>query len=437
MDFKRIVKKLKNNSFVTNTGWLVFDKIFHMLLSLAVTSVTARYLGTEGYGLLKFGLAFINIFTIISKLGIDSILVSELVRDREKTGELVGTTIVLRLLSGLCSIVLTGLFTVVLRPGETVVLFITVVQSISLLFIAFDTVDYYFQSVLKSKYTAVSRSIAYPFVCILRIIFIVMKSDVRYFAWATVLDALLISLVMLFFYFKSEKQSLSFSVSTAKYLLKNSYPFIWANLLVTIYTQMDQIMVSTISGDASGGIYSAAMTIANLWVFVPNAMIDSARPIIMELKAKGNDALYQLRYKQLYAGIIWISIAAGIFFTVFPGIVVRIIYGQSYMDSVPVLMILIWSRLFSLIGTARNIWMICEEQVKYVKWFIGLGAGLNVVLNLLLIPSLGAIGAAVATLITELVSSWLIMAVSKKTRSLFRLIMEAFILKGVFTGKSE
>ena len=67
---------------------------------------------------------------------------------------------------------------------------------------------------------------------------------------------------------------MSFSMEQAKYLLKNSYPFIWANLLVTIYTQMDRIMVGTLVGDAQTGIYSAAMTIANLWIFIPNALID-------------------------------------------------------------------------------------------------------------------------------------------------------------------
>lgn len=224
---------------------------------------------------------------------------------------------------------------------------------------------------------------------------------------------------------------MSFSMEQAKYLLKNSYPFIWANLLVTIYTQMDRIMVGTLVGDAQTGIYSAAMTIANLWIFIPNALIDSARPLIMQLKADGKEAMYLKRSRQLYAGVIWLSIAAGIFFTVFSKLAIDIVYGSDYAASVPVLMILIWSRLFSLIGTTRNIWMICENQAKYVKWFVGLGAVINVVLNFLMIPKIGACGAAIATLITEFVASFLIVAVVKKTRGLFKIIMEAFLLKNV------
>lgn len=429
MDIKLIIKNKDTIRFVKNTGWLVFDKIFHMALSLVVTSMTARYLGTEGYGIINYGLSFINIFTIVCKLGIDAIIVNEIVRDREKTGELLGTTLILRLLSSFCSLVLIFCFVMVLKPGQTIVLIVTMIQSISLIFTAFDTVDFYFQSVLKSKYTAIARSISYPLVCLLRLIFIFIKANVTWFAWATVLDSLTIGIVLLYFYLKRENGKLRFSAVQGQYLLKNSHTFIWANLLVTIYTQMDRIMVGSLVGNVETGIYSAAMTIANLWIFIPNALIDSARPLIMQLKADKKDDLYVKRFRQLYAGIIWLSIIAGVFFTVFANLVINIIYGVDYLDAVPVLMILIWSRLFSLIGTARTIWMICENKSIYVKWFIGFGAVINVVLNFIMIPACGALGAAIATLVTEFVSSFLIMMFVKNTRSLFRIVIESFCLR--------
>lgn len=431
MRFNQLLKNSSAKQFMANTGWLIFDKVFHMILSLVVTSMTARYLGKEGYGVINFGLSFINIFTIICKLGIDSIIVNELVKNKEKSGEILGTTLVLRLISSLCSLVLTFVFVSVLKPNQSIVMIVTMIQSISLIFVTLDTVDFYFQSILKSKYTAIARSISYPLVCLLRLIFIFFKVSVVWFAWATVLDAVMIGIVLLYFYLKKEKRKITFSVRQAKHLLQNSYSFIWANLLVTIYTQMDRIMVGSLVGDAETGIYSAAMTIANLWIFIPNALIDSARPLIMELKASGKDETYKLRYAQLYAGIIWISIAAGIFFTVFSNITIIIIYGKEYFEAVIVLKILVWSRLFSLIGTARNIWLICEECAKYVKWFVGAGAGINIILNFILIPLFGALGAAIATLITEIVSSFFMIGIFKKTRPLMTFIWDAFRCKNV------
>lgn len=431
MNIKNMFENRDVKRFVSNTGWLVFDKVFHMALSLVVTSMTARYLGTEGYGIINYGLSFINIFTIVCKLGIDSIIVNELVKNPDQRDEILGTTLGLRLISSLCSLGLTAIFVAVLKPGQIVVMVITMIQSISLLLVAFDTVDFYFQSILKSKYTAIARSLSYPFVCAIRLVFIFFKADVTWFAWATVLDAAGIGVVLLYFYLKKEHGGFWFSWQQAKHLLKHSYPFIWANLLVTIYTQMDRIMVGSLVGDAETGIYSAAMTIANLWVFIPNALIDSSRPLIMGLKAEEQEGRYQIRYRQLYAGIIWISIVAGIFFTVLPKLVIHIIYGEAYYGAIPVLMILIWSRLFSIIGVARNIWMICEDEAKFVKWFVGLGALMNVVLNFLMIPRWGAMGAAIATLVTEFVSSFVVMAIVKETRPLFKLILEAFCLRKI------
>lgn len=440
---EKMLQKLRNKinldhtaaRFFTNTGWLVFDKLFHMALSLIVTGMMSRYLGVENYGYLNYGLAFIEIFTIICKLGIDGIIVNELIQQREKNGEILGTTTCLRLLSSLLSLVLTYLFVKILNPGETVILVITMVQSVSLIFVAFDTLDYYFQSKLESKYTAAARSISYPVVCLLRVLFIYLKKDVAWFAWATVLDALLIAAVMFYFYKKDHLPKFNLSVPMAKYLLSHSYHFIPVNLLVTIYTQMDKLMVKGMSDSTQVGLYSAAMLIANLWIFIPNALIDSGRPLVMSMKAEKNERGYTARMRQLSAGVIWISILAGLFFTVFGKLVVYIINGKAFLDAVPVLLILIWSRLFSLVGTIRSVWMLCEGQEKYIKYFIGLGAVINVALNSLLIPEFGAVGAAAATLATEVLSSFVATGICRRTRPYFKILMEALLIKKCFEKK--
>lgn len=415
--------------FLSNTGWLVFDKIFHMALSLWVTREMARYLGVENYGILNYGLAFVEIFTIVCKLGIDGILVNEIIRKKDQAGELLGTTTVLRLLSSLLSLVITGLFVWILNPGKMLVLAVTLIQSVSLLFVAFDTLDFYFQSRLQSKYTAIARSISYPLVCLLRLVFIYARKDVAWFGWATVLDALTIAVVLFYFYKKESCPKLSFSRKAAVYLLKHSYHFILVNLLVTIYTQMDKLMVGGLGNQWEVGIYTSGMTIANLWIFVPNAIIDSGRPLIMSRKAAGDEKEYRNRLGLLCMGIIWISILAGVFFSVAGKLVIWIIYGEAYMASVPVLLLLIWSRLFSLVGLVRSMWMLCEGYEKYIKYFIGLGALINLVLNTLLIPRYGATGAAIATLATEVISSFLATGCYGKTRPFFGMLLRAAVFR--------
>lgn len=419
---------LVRNKFLQNTSWLIFEQIFRMLLSLVVTSLVARYLGTFNFGQINYGLAYISIFTMLSKLGLDSMIVHEIIKNRINTGKIVGTTIVLRLVSAVISVIMIFLLLKYLEPDNFTIQLLTFIQSISLIFIAFDTVTYWFQSNLQSKYAVISKSIAFFLVSIFRLILIYLNVSVVYFAYATVIETLVIGIFVLYFYFRYEGNRLSFSFQLSKDLLRKSYHFLIAGLLVTVYTQMDKIMLGKMTTAASVGIYAAAMSIANIWVFVPMALIDSARPIVMGAK-ESDQTLYIRRFKQLYCSVIWIGVMASIFITIFAKLMIFIIFGEEYRQSISILLILVWSRIFSLIGVTRSIWLLTEDNISYQKYFLGIGAVTNFSLNLYLIPKCGAIGAAIATLLTEIISSTIALLFFKKTRPLFKLILESFLFK--------
>ena len=421
----------EQKKFIKNTGWLIFDKIVHMLMSLVVTGAVARHLGEYDYGIINYGLSFVNIFAIISKMGIDGIIVSELVKDKENEGTIVGTTLGLRMISSLLSILATLIFVYVLNPSEWIVVVVSVIESFTLIGWVFDTLDYYFQANLLSKYSALARTLSYPVVCVYRLLLVWLESSLVWFAFATVIDALIIGILLVWFYRKSKGRKLSFSWCFGKHLLSQGRHFILVNLLVTIYTQMDRLMIGGLADQSQVGLYSAAMTIANLWVFIPNALIDSARPIIMELKYQHKEVLYQKRWSQLHAAIIWLSICAGVLVTFFGKLALWIIYGEAFLGALSVLLILIWSRLFSLLGLLRSTWMLCESLEKYIKYFIGLGAVMNMILNSMLIPKFGAEGAAVATLLTEIAASFVVSSLYKKTRGLTKHIFDGLFLRKI------
>ncbi|MCM3386872.1 flippase [Ureibacillus chungkukjangi] len=416
------------SKFLKNTSWLLFEQIFRMLLGLVVTSLVARYLGTYNYGQINYGLAYIAIFTILSKLGLDSIIVHEIIKNRNHTGKIIGTTILLRLASAFISIIIICILLLFLEPDNLTIQILTFIQSISLIFIAFDTVSYWFQSNLQSKYAVISKSIAFFIISIFRLLLIYFNVSVVYFAFATILEAFVIGIFLLWFYYKHKGDRLAFSFQISKDLLKKSYHFLIAGLLVTVYTQMDKIMLGKMASASSVGIYAAGMTIATMWVFIPMALIDSARPIVMGAK-ESNQELYIRRYKQLYCAVIWIGIMASLFITIFSKPIILLIFGEEYLESISILLILVWSRIFSLIGVTRSIWLLTEDHISYQKYFLGIGAVINFSLNLYLIPKYGAIGAAIATLLAEVISSTIALVFFKKTRPLFKLIVEAVLFK--------
>ena len=144
-----------------------------------------------------------------------------------------------------------------------------------------------------------------------------------------------------------------------------------------IYTQIDKIMLGQMAGNLTVGIFTAALVISSLWMFIPNALIQSARPLIMESK-NHNEYLYRKRNKQLYCSIIWMGIVASILITILAKPIILFVYGTQFIESVQVLVILIWSRIFALIGTIKAIWLTSENLGRYLTIFVGIAAFINV-----------------------------------------------------------
>ncbi|MDN4495099.1 flippase [Ureibacillus aquaedulcis] len=424
------IKKIITTKYMRNTGWLLFEQIFRMGLTLIVTTLMARYLGTENFGILNYSLAYIMIFTAVSKLGIDSIIVNEIINNKEESGKVIGTTIYLRLVSSFISILLIFLLVKLLNPNYAAVQLITLIQSISLVLVIFDTIGFWFQSKLQSKYVVIAKSSAFAIVVLWRLALIYFEKSIYYFAVATVIEGFAISLFMIAYYIKFKGPKIRFSFEKAKHLISGSFYYFIAGLLIVVYTQLDKIMLGKMAGSTTVGIYSAAFAISSLWVFIPTALIDSARPLIMTSKNE-NEASYIRKYKQLYCSIIWMGLGAALVITLLSKPIILLIYGKQFIESVSVLIILIWSRIFSLMGTIRAIWLTIENFGKYQVFFVGIGAVINIVLNISLIPHYGAIGAAIATLIAEVISAFIAVLFFKQTRPLFKLIIQAFLFKGV------
>lgn len=147
--------------------------------------------------------------------------------------------------------------------------------------------------------------------------------------------------------------------------------------------QIDKIMIGKILNSTEVGIYTAASTVAALWEFVPNALINSARPLILEERMKNYDN-YIKKYQQLLLGITIMFVVVSCSLVLCGKWVVLVLYGNNYMEAVIPLGILVWSTGFSMIGSARGIWTIGEGLNRYMKYIVFIGAGINLVLNFFL-----------------------------------------------------
>lgn len=412
------------NKAVRNAGWIIGCKIVQSLMALIIATLSARYLGPSNYGLISYAASIVAFVAPLAQLGIRNVLVEEIVSNPKREGEVLGTTIVISLIASVFCAAGCVAFVAVANAGERVTLIVCALYSISLVFQMLEMIQYWYQAKLLSRYTSVTSLVSY-FICSLyKIFLLVTKQSIYCFAISYSLDFLIISVVLLIIYSNIGNQRLSFSWSTGKRLINRSKYYIVSSMMITIFSQTDKIMLKTMVGNSETGYYSIAITCVNLTNFVFLAIIDSFRPVIFESK-KTDDRSFRKNMTLLYSVIIYMGLAQSLFLMIFAKPVVSILYGAAYLPAIPILQILVWYTAFSYMGTVRNIWMLAEEKQKYL-WIINtLGASLNVIGNFILIPLLGACGAAIASLVTQFFTNYILCMLIKAIRPTSRLIWDS------------
>lgn len=426
---KKIIDKIKKSDVTKNSAWLISEKIIQMILSLVVNRIVVEYLQPENYGTLNYTASIVTFFASLCTLGLDAIVINEIVTKKDEQGEILGTGIFMRIVSSLLSMIMIVIVVVFLNPNNTEILIIAILQAIALLFEAFTLINIWYQSKLQSKYIAIVAFIVYIIVAIIKVTFVFIKKDLIYFAIANTLTSVLTGLFILGLYLKHKGPKLKVQVHRIVPLLKQSYHFILSGLMLAIYAQTDKIMIGKMLTDMSAvGLYSVATTITNLWSFIPMAIVTSFRPVIIELKMTDYNK-YIRKLKQLYSFILWINVAYALGVTIFADLIIKILYGEAYLGAKIPLLLAVWSGGFLYLGVARDVWFVSEGLQKYSTKISLVGCITNVALNLLLIPSMGIVGAALATTITQLCTGFISTLLFEKTRINNKYIVEALFFK--------
>ena len=413
--------------FIKNSGWMLFSRIYQMALSLVVGALTARYLGPSNYGIINYGLSYVNILNVICSLGLEGVIVKRVINKPEQEGQLIGTSIFLRIASSILSIFgLTLFFSVSVSDNTTKI--VAIIQSISLLFNLYEILELWLQAKLLSKYATIAKCIASTCVGVWKILMLSLNVTVEFFAFTVVIESFVILFVLIISYKKLHGPKIKIEIGLSKKLFSEGIQFLLSSLCIIIYTRMDKIMLGAFIDSNSVGIYSAALTISELWQFIPMAIINSSRPLLLEYK-KENEEKYNNRMKQLYSIILAMGILFGIGVMVFGKLAIGILYGKEYISAYAPLSILIWASTFAVLGSARTTWLITENKEKYLKIFVFIGAIINLILNFILIQKYTIIGVAVATLIAQITVSIIAPFLFKETRISTFQIFEALNFK--------
>ncbi len=415
---------MKGSKVLKNASWIIVCRIVQAALSMVVTILTARFLGPSNYGIINYAASIVAFFVPFMQVGLNYILVQEVIQNDDREGEVMGTALTMSLASGILSIIGVFAFVMVANRNDWVTIAVCVLYSLILIFQALEHFQYWFQAKLLSKYTSITMLAAYFIVSAYKIYLLFTGKSVYWFAISQALDYAIIAVVLFFIFNKISGVRLAFSKELAKRMFNKGKHYILPALMVTLYANIGKVMLTLITDEATCGYYSAATTCVGMATFVYNAIIESVRPVILEAKKKGDES-YKKMLTALYSFIIYLALLESIFLTVFSKLIVNILYGADYAAAIPLLRVLAWYLVFSYIGLVRNVWILAEEKEKHL-WKINLGGALfNIGLNFILIPILGAMGSAVTALFTQIFTNVIMGYLIKPMRENNKLMLKS------------
>lgn len=386
---------------INNTGWQLADNVVRMGVGLVVGIWVARYLGPTDFGLFSFVLAFVALFGAFAGLGLEDIVVRDLVRDPARRNKTLGTAFVLRF-AGCTVSFLAALGTIfVLRPGDHLNHWLVGIIAAGIFYQCVQIVEFWFHSQVQARYAVFSKNSAFLFCSFLKIILILTGQPLIAFAWVATLEVAMGSAFLIFAYTSRKERILDwrFSPQRAVSLLKDSWPLLFSGIVIILYMRIDQVMLGEMIGNVEVGIYSVAVRLAEVWIFIPRAIFYSVFPAVVEAREKDEGLLYQ-RLQQLYNLMALTGYAVAVPIALFADRLVDVLYGEAFTRAGAMLAILIWANFFSNLEIARSAYLASMNWTRIHFVTLLLGCLLNIGLNFLLIPRYGGIGAATSSLVS-------------------------------------
>lgn len=425
------IKSPHVKKYLTNTSWIFWDYVLRQGFNIFIGIYVARYLKPEGFGSLSYASVYIQLLQPLAYIGLSSIIIRDLIKYKDKSNEILGTAFVFKLIASIVSLLIIACIAWSLNislSGKWNI----VVASISLLVSPLQIIDLYFQANVKAKYIAYAQQTSTILVGALKFFGVIMCFPLIWFVCMIVIEAVITSLMLAFFY-KANKQEIKkwrFDKQVAQTFLKELLPFVFSGFFIVLYMKIDQLMIYSMLDATSLGIYTAAVKLCEPFYLIASLICSSLFPAIINGLLISREE-YEHRLQRLFNMLTWLAIFVSLGIQLFANTIIQIIYGTTFAGAEVVLQIYFWASVFVFQGVIASQAYAAEKIQVYSTFYTFIGAIVNIALNLWLIPLIGVKGAALATLISYVISGVLLNVMFKQTRFVFK--QQAYAYIAIFT----
>lgn len=386
--------------YLKNTSWIVLDKGLKVIITFFINFQIIKSLGADAFGKFSFVISFLSLGIPVAGLGLEQVLSKRIVHDVENSQSWLWTAISLRFLSSI--IVYSILFFVSLSLDRTQSLDLKYVFfwiGLSLIFQSTQVIENYFHSHISSRSSSMSWIAAVLIGACFRLYGVFYQKDVTYFAFCNFVEFFIFLSAALIFLKTREPIAFSFQKAKAKDLLTEAWPMVPAGILVSIYMKIDQVLLKEMTNFSEVGRYAAAIRISELTYILPATLSVSVFPFLSRTH-KDNHKAFMNQLDKFMSASFWFYILLAISFIWLAEPICNLIYGSKFSDIHQILQVHIFTGFIVAMSHFYVIKYVLDNQLKISFYGTIVGAVANVLLNLFLVPKMGAVGAAWASVIS-------------------------------------
>lgn len=395
-----------NRRIIKSTYSLIANQLLRYSLNIFISVWVVRYLGAELFGAFSYIVALAGIVGIFSSLGLQPIVVRELVKNPSESKVLLGTSMFLSLIAGILTFIALVIIVIFINSGEKLLLYLTLIYGFTFIFDTFKFFSFQYESLVQLDKVAKINNYAIIITSALKVLCIYFDLGIYFLVATFILESAISGILLLNIFSKDFYSPIKLLIckETAKSLVKDALPLIMSGFMIGVYMKIDQVMIKNLLGNEETGIFSVAVRLTELFNFMPVILLSTLFPGIVA--AKSDVKLFRKKINNLYSILIIFSYAVILFMTIFSSSIIELLYGIDFLEAKTPLMISIWALLFVSLGIARNAYIITFNLTKFYLYTTILGAVFNIGCNIILIPRYGIIGASISTIISYSLSAY-------------------------------
>ena len=411
---------------LSNSSWLFIEQSVRLAAGFVIGIWMARYLGPENFGWLNYAVAVVGIVGSFTGLGINAVVVRELVRSPAEKNLLLGTAAFLRgagaAVGFLACVVIASRQG---QPGSTLILVIAA----GMVFQVPEVADLLFQARGEAGVSAWVRIAAFLGASIFKLGLLLAHAPLWSFAVAGVLE---IALAAVGWWWAAGRRAASLTMWQVEWrrvrsLLAESWPLAVSGLAVSAQAYVDQLFLGTMVGAAELGQYAAALRLVSVFAFIPVVLQVVAAPEITRAQAV-DENLYRRRLHGLYRTMFLVFVVTAVPLMVVGPWAARWMYGASYATAAGLLPLLALRMFFTNLGVARSVFITAEGLFKFSLFTATVGALVNFGLNWVWVPKWGARGAIFASFVSFGVTLFALEGFKQRPRENLRLMARAVFM---------